>query len=121
MDRVLHYVGAYHLKLHADVDALVFAGGIGEKSVELRNMVSERVECLGYRKVDQHTNENLGEEEVVDISEDKEGKGKILVVKTDEQVCLIFFSRDQICGDLHIVLSQLEMARECALEPKFWN
>ena len=37
VDRVLDFVGAYHLKLGADIDALVFACGVGELSYELRH------------------------------------------------------------------------------------
>ena len=45
LDRVLGYVGSYFVSLRGDVDALVFAGGIGEKGVKLREKVVEGVEC----------------------------------------------------------------------------
>jgi acetate kinase len=56
----LDYVGSYHLKLDAQVDALVFAGGIGEHSVQLRNVLGEKIRCLGYNEVDQEKNRNAG-------------------------------------------------------------
>src|ERR1700710_2676893 len=31
VDRIIGYVGSYYVSLHGKVDALVFAGGIGEK------------------------------------------------------------------------------------------
>jgi len=106
LDRVLDYIGSYHLKLDGEVDALVFAGGIGEKGVQFRSIVGKKVECLGYPPVREQNNiEASGQRAaVVDISTVRqEGHGRIkriLVCKTDEQV---------------------EMARECVLDGRFWN
>lgn len=95
VDRILNYVGSYHLKLHGDVDALVFAGGIGEKGVQLRRIVAEKLRCIGYRTIERSKNEdaNSTDDIVVDIStstnEHEQGRAKrILVCKTDEQVSL---------------------------------
>lgn len=112
IDRILTYVGSYFLKLGGAfaVDAIVFSGGIGERSVELRAAVGERCACLGV-VVDREKNEavNGAKESVVEIG-DGSGSGsvKALVCKTDEQVgvqlsnnlvlraevdeCLIYFS-----------------------------
>jgi acetate kinase len=49
VDRILDFVGAYYLKLGGQVDALVFAGGIGEKSAQLRQAVADKCACLGFR------------------------------------------------------------------------
>ncbi|KDR79039.1 hypothetical protein GALMADRAFT_244781 [Galerina marginata CBS 339.88] len=104
LDRVLHYVGSYYLKLDGEVDALVFAGGIGERSVELRNIVGKKVQCLGFHDVERSKNEAVGNEDavVMDISvNQRETKGRmkqVLVCKTNEQ---------------------LEMARQCVLDPRF--
>ncbi|EIN09768.1 acetate and butyrate kinase, partial [Punctularia strigosozonata HHB-11173 SS5] len=105
VDRILGYVGAYFVALQGNVDALVFSGGIGEKSVELRERVAERVRCLGFKPVDPKKNADVGDVEgaVVDITaaEGGEGEGKrVLVCRTDEQY---------------------EMARECVLEDGFWT
>lgn len=90
VDRILNYVGAYYLKLGGKVDALVFAGGIGEKSVDLRRIVGERIECLGFAPVHPQKNSTAMEKNVVfDISIDKtygEPSQRVLVCKTDEQV-----------------------------------
>ncbi|KAF8071745.1 Acetokinase family-domain-containing protein [Lyophyllum atratum] len=107
VDRIVDFVGAYHLKLGGAVDALVFSGGIGEKSAELRAVVGGRVRCLGFGGVDEGRNGGLGEGEgegvVVDVGVGVEGRGKgkgkrLLVCRTDEQV---------------------EMARACALDEEF--
>ena len=84
-DRIVGFVGGYFAKVGGEVDALVFAGGIGEKGVALRKAVIEKVECLGFA-LDATRNEkpNYGEEVVAEIGEGKGGK-KTLVCQTDEQ------------------------------------
>ncbi|KIL61569.1 hypothetical protein M378DRAFT_82326 [Amanita muscaria Koide BX008] len=96
VDRLLDYIGAYHLKLGANVDALVFSGGIGERSPELRHVVGRAIECLHYQPVDLEKNRNVHvtSGNVMDIGLGEARKGRLLVCRTDEQ---------------------LEMARECAL------
>ncbi|KAI0035423.1 Acetokinase family-domain-containing protein [Vararia minispora EC-137] len=94
VDRILDFVGAYFLKLSGAVDALVFSGGIGERAVDLRKVVVDQCKCLGF-VLDDGKNTGVGdvEGEVVEIGD------RVLVCRTDEQ---------------------LEMARECALEDRFW-
>ncbi|KAK2463956.1 hypothetical protein APHAL10511_004007 [Amanita phalloides] len=101
VDRVLDFVGAYHLKLGADVDALVFAGGVGERSRELRHVICKAVECLQYQPIDSAKNNNVDSNmaNVIDIGAGKADKGRVLVCRTDEQ---------------------FEMARECVLDAKLW-
>ncbi|TBU42340.1 acetate and butyrate kinase [Dichomitus squalens] len=100
VDRILGFLGGYYLKLGGKVDALVFAGGIGERSVELREAVLEKAACLGF-KLDPEANGKVDGDEsvVVDVGKGKEGK-RVLVCRTDEQ---------------------LEMAKECALDSRFWE
>ncbi len=102
MDRIVSYIGSYFVSLNGDVDALVFAGGIGEKSTVLRKSVVEKVACLGFA-IDVEKNEEPmkmnGEGGVVaDISVPRESDGndgkdgkrrKVLVCWTDEQVRLV--------------------------------
>jgi len=93
VDRILGFVGAYYVRLGGEVDALVFAGGIGEKGAELRRAVVEGVRCLGFG-LDGQRNRDPGEGTVVEIT----GEGarhRVLICKTDEQ---------------------LEMARGCVVE-----
>lgn len=91
-DRILDYIGSYYLKLGGEVDALVFAGGIGEKSKQLREVIGAKVKCLGFAPVDGERNGNLGEGVVFDIGK-AEGEAvdkRLLVCRTDEQVCRLF-------------------------------
>jgi acetate kinase len=83
VDRLVGYIGAYFVKLGGKVDALVFAGGIGEHGVSLREVVGERVKCLGF-EIDGKKNEKLGSEVVADVG--REGVDKrVLVCQTDEE------------------------------------
>jgi acetate kinase len=83
VDRLVGYIGAYFVKLGGEVDALVFAGGIGEHGVQLREAVAERVKCLGF-EIDGGRNGELKGEVVEDVG--REGVNKrVLVCKTDEQ------------------------------------
>ncbi|KAG1905534.1 acetate and butyrate kinase [Suillus fuscotomentosus] len=100
LDRILHFAGAYHLALHGNVDALVFAGGVGERSAELRRAVGEAVACLGFAVIDETKNSQVNDDEgiIVDIGKG-DGMKRMLVCRTDEQ---------------------LEMAIECSLAKEFW-
>lgn len=99
-DRVIDFVGAFYLKLEGKVDAVVFSGGIGERSVELREFVMGKMACYGipFNKESNQAVEDK-EGEVVEIG-DPEDKRRVLVCRTDEQ---------------------LEMARECSLDKAFWQ
>ena len=93
LDRVLDYVGSYHLKLQGEVDAIVFSGGVGEKGLDFRRLIGQRAECLGYRKISPELNRKGGrtDDVVFDISESRQEQPgartkQLLVCKTDEQV-----------------------------------
>ena len=85
VDRVVGYIGMYWVRLTGKVDAVVFAGGIGEKGKEFREEVCGKVQCLGVA-MSRVKNEAVNEskEDVIEISAG--GRVKTLVVKTDEQV-----------------------------------
>jgi acetate kinase len=83
VDRICGFVGSYYVSLGGQVDALVFAGGIGEKSAELRKRVVELCGCLGFVLDEGKNREKIGEA-VVDVG--KEGaRHRVLVCQTDEQ------------------------------------
>jgi acetate kinase len=96
VDRVVGYIGTYWVKMGGKVDALVFAGGIGEKGTEFREAVCDQISCLGV-KMDGNKNGkvNDSEDEVIDISASR--NPQVLVIKTDEQV--IFFKRCELTED----------------------
>ncbi|CAI7571399.1 unnamed protein product [Penicillium pancosmium] len=86
VDRTLGYIGNYYVKLGGEVDALVFAGGIGEKSALLRRILAEKCSSLGLA-IDSDANDKGVEEDqtVKDISKGG-GKGpRTLICQTNEQ------------------------------------
>ncbi|KAI0159540.1 acetate kinase [Xylariaceae sp. FL1272] len=98
VNRILNYVGSYYVALGGKVDALVFAGGIGEKSDVLRSAVVAQASCLGF-EIDDSANAKEIEDVVQDIGK-KEARHRTLVCLTDEQ---------------------FEMARTCAEDDQLWN
>lgn len=87
-DRILNYIGSYHLKLDGQMDAIVFSGGIGERSKELRKAIGEKLQCLGFQGVSDEANQSVDSQEgvVFDITARPTETKKILVCRTDEQV-----------------------------------
>ena len=87
VDRILGFIGSYYVKLDGQVDALVFAGGIGEKSPVLRKALVERSRSLRFA-IDDSLNEKGPQEEetVVDVSPGSgSSRRKVLVCQTNEQ------------------------------------
>lgn len=98
VDRILGYIGSYYVKLGGNVDALVFAGGIGEKAVSLRAEILERCACLGF-EYDQQKNSEKVDKVVKSIGQEG-AKHQVLVCQTDEQ---------------------FEMARSCAMDKRLFS
>jgi acetate kinase len=97
VDRICGFIGSYYVSLRGQVDALVFAGGIGEKSDRLRAAVVDQCGCLGF-EIDEEKNGGSLEGTVAEIG--MEGaRHRVLVCKTDEQ---------------------FEMARACAEDEELW-
>ncbi|ETN36396.1 acetate kinase [Cyphellophora europaea CBS 101466] len=82
VDRIVGYIGSYYVKLGGEVDALVFAGGIGEKSSYLRQLVISKVSCLGFA-IEQEQNQNAKDSEIVSRI-GSSASSLTLVVQTDE-------------------------------------
>lgn len=109
LDRIVGYLGAYYVKLEGEVDALVFAGGIGERSVELREAVVEKVKCLGFA-LDEGANREVDGKEgaVVDVGKLKDMR-RVLVCRTDEQVS---FGQQWRSPSVNVVLTENATARD---------
>lgn len=72
------------------LDALVFSGGVGENSPELRVAVSQRCACLGFDQISGAKNSTARDksESVINIGESSGGT-LILVCKTNEEVPIV--------------------------------
>ncbi|KAF4460811.1 acetate kinase [Fusarium albosuccineum] len=97
VDRVSGFIGSYFVSLEGRIDALVFAGGIGEHSAKLRSAVVSRVACLGFALDDGRNKEPI--KDVVQELGSPDASQRVLVCQTDEQ---------------------LEMARLCAEKEDLW-
>ncbi|KAK3311331.1 acetate and butyrate kinase-like protein [Chaetomium strumarium] len=98
VDRICGFIGSYFVTLRGQVDALVFAGGIGEKSDRLRAAVVDQVGCLGFA-IDEKANAAKVQAVVQEVGK-KGVSPRVLVCQTDEQY---------------------EMARACAEDEEFWG
>jgi acetate kinase len=83
--RVRQYIGAYLAELNG-ADAIVFAGGIGENSAEIRRRICEGMEWFGL-KLDPVRNEQLvGRSEGVISTDDS--RLHAYVIPTDEELLI---------------------------------
>ncbi|KIJ25675.1 hypothetical protein M422DRAFT_38547 [Sphaerobolus stellatus SS14] len=92
VDRVCQFVGGYFVQLEGKIDALVFAGGLGENSPELRKAILGRCACLGIDTVDTQKNSSAEQHEGPVY---KIGMGgtriRALVCETNEEVRIYFY------------------------------
>ena len=81
--RVRKYIGAYVASM-GGLDAVIFTGGIGQGSAEVRALALQGLERMGLRLDDERNRDARGFDEVCRISTD-ESKVTVLVVPTDEE------------------------------------
>ncbi|MCS6956852.1 MAG: acetate/propionate family kinase [Aquificaceae bacterium] len=88
--RLLKYVGAYWFLLQGKVDALVFSGGIGENSWEVRKVICEK---LSFLRIEIDNNANRENKELISTPQ---SPVKVLVLKTDEELEMVLRLLEQI-------------------------
>jgi len=81
--RVRKYLGAYVASM-GGLDAVIFTGGIGQGSAEVRALALQGLECMGLTLDVQRNREARGFDEVCRVSAD-DSKVTVLVVPTDEE------------------------------------
>ncbi len=81
--RIKKYVGSY-IAAMGGLDALVFTGGIGENSTEVRKAVSSNMEYLGLELDLEKNNTAKGD---ADLSKEN-SKAKILRISTNEELVI---------------------------------
>ncbi|MGN1279544.1 MAG: acetate/propionate family kinase [Limosilactobacillus sp.] len=84
VNRIVRYVGAYIAEM-GGADAIVFTAGVGENSVPVRKMVTEKLAYFGI-KIDQEKNKCHGVER--DLSAD-DAKIKTLLIPTNEELMIV--------------------------------
>jgi len=81
--RVRKYIGAFVASM-GGLDAIVFTGGIGQGSAEVRALALQGLDCMGIKLDDERNRTARGFDEVCAITSD-ESKIIVLVVPTDEE------------------------------------
>jgi len=81
--RVRKYVGAYVAAM-GGLDTLIFTGGVGQGSAEVRALAMQGLECMGLTIDRQRNRDARGFDEISRISSD-DSKVTVLVVPTDEE------------------------------------
>lgn len=89
--RVKFYISAYFGILNG-ADAIVFTGGLGENSPEMREAVCKNLSALGIEN-DLKKNKVCGKEKIISASESKVA---IIVIPTDEELAIAREVRDII-------------------------
>ena len=81
--RVRKYLGAYVAAM-GGLDVVIFTGGVGQGSAEVRALALQGLECMGITLDAQRNRDARGFEEVCRISTD-DSKATVLIVPTDEE------------------------------------
>ena len=81
--RVKRYIAGYMAEIE-NTDAIVFTGGIGENSIELRKEIMTGFEQFGI-KIDDEANNVRGDEHVISA---EDSKVKVMVIATDEELMI---------------------------------
>jgi acetate kinase len=81
--RVRKYIGAYVASM-GGLDTVVFTGGIGQGSAEVRALALQGLDCMGIKLDDERNRNARGFDEVCRITTD-DSKIAVLVVPTDEE------------------------------------
>jgi acetate kinase len=84
-NRARKYIGGYLAEL-SGADAVVFAGGIGENSAEIRKRICKGLECFGLT-IDEKANTDIvnGKEGIISS---KDSKLKAYVIPTNEELLI---------------------------------
>ena len=81
--RIKKYVGAY-IAVLGGIDALIFTGGIGENSPDVRKATCENLDYLGI-EVDKTANSSKEKEKVISTSK---SKASVYVIPTNEELMI---------------------------------
>ncbi len=83
--RIVKYIGAYYVLLDGKLDALVFTGGIGEFSVQIREKVLAGVRSLGVTLCSTRNEECFGKAGVISTDD---STLKAIVMPTNEELMI---------------------------------
>ncbi len=92
LHRLLHYIGGYYLLL-GGVDAILFTGGIGENSWEVRKYIVDHLNALGCQLNDEENAKIRGVEAVISTAD---SKFPAVVMPTNEELMIAMDTMDVI-------------------------
>jgi len=97
--RALKYIGAYAAVM-GGVDAIIFTGGIGENSDEIRHKITQKLHYLGAL-LDEDLNSavKLSDKKPVAVFSSANSRVKLLAIRTDEQLAIAKKARGVIQGE----------------------
>lgn len=84
--RVRKYIGAYYVEMAGKTDAVVFTGGIGENSVEVRRRICKGLESIGLKLDNKKNNAMTGGKHGLISTNDS--KLKAYVFPTNEELLI---------------------------------
>ncbi len=83
--RILKYIGAYYVLLGGNLDALVFTGGIGEFSYEIREKILTQLKCLGIEFCAERNKDCFGKAGYISTDD---SALKAIVMPTNEELMI---------------------------------
>ena len=83
--RVQEYIGRYHVDL-CGADSVVFTGGVGENSPEIRRRICEGLECIGLQ-FDYEANETI-HDGMSGLVSTEDSRLKAYVLPTNEELLI---------------------------------
>ena len=95
--RARKYIGAF-LASMGGADAIVFTGGIGENSLDVRARICSGMEWAGIRLDPQKNNEGVGREAMISA---EDSKVLVYAIPTDEELLIARHTVRVIMGEPH--------------------
>lgn len=97
--RTMKYIGAYAAVM-GGVDAILFTGGIGENSEEVRHRIVQKLHFLGALHDEDLNNDiRLSDENPLAVFSSPNSRVKLMAIKTDEQLAIARKAKSIIQGE----------------------
>jgi len=92
IDGIRKYIGSFSTVL-GGLDCIVFGGGIGEKSMYIREKCLENMEYMGIKLDLGRNKESNGKQGLISSDYSIDSKVKIYIVPTNEEVVVAYFTK----------------------------